>query len=93
MANLLWRRELKPAGTSQAKATASEIRDIVAGHPRLMELRGFGRKMVDHGRASVMGYGAYVIERTDPVLGRKFLRALETGAGLPQGKRQPTHVG
>ena len=83
MANLLWRRERRPAGIRQSKASASEIRAIVAEHPRLLELRGFGRKMVDHGRASVMGYGAYVVERADPVLGRDFLRALETGAELP----------
>ena len=85
MANLLWRRELRPPGARHAKATASEIRAIVADHPRLLELRGFGRKMVDHGRASVMGYGAYVIERSDPVRGPDFLRALETGADLATG--------
>lgn len=85
MANLLWRSELRPQGAAQAKATASEIRGIVASHPRLLELRGFARKMVDHGRASVMGYGAYVIERADPRLGKEFLQALATGAGLPPG--------
>ena len=85
MANLLWRRELRPQGARHAKATASEIRTIVEDHPRLLELRGFGRKMIDHGRASVMGYAAYVIERADPVLGREFLRAVETGAELPVG--------
>jgi hypothetical protein len=68
-----------------AKATASEIRAIVAEHPRLVELRGFARKMVDHGRSSVMGYGAYVIEREDPELAAGFLAALETGANLPPG--------
>jgi hypothetical protein len=41
--------------------------------------------MIDHGRASVMGYGAYVIERSDPVRGPEFLRALETGAELAAG--------
>jgi hypothetical protein len=85
MANLLWRREKRAAGMRNAKATASEIREIVAGHPRLVELRGFARKMVDHGRSSVMGYGAYVIEREDPVLAASFLAGLETGANLPPG--------
>ncbi|TDH61066.1 hypothetical protein E2C06_19000 [Dankookia rubra] len=85
MANLLWRRELRPPGARHAKATAAEIRDIVCNHPRLLELRSFGRKMIDHGRASVMGYGAYVIERSDPVRGPDFLRALETGAELATG--------
>lgn len=85
MANLLWRRELRPPGARHAKATASEIRGIVADHPRLLDLRSFGRKMVDHGRASVMGYGAYVIERSDPLRGPEFLRALETGADLAAG--------
>ena len=32
-----------------------------------------------------MGYGAYVIERADPVRGPEFLRALETGADLAAG--------
>jgi hypothetical protein len=85
MANLLWRRELRPPGARHAKATASEVRSIVTDHPRLLELRSFGRKMIDHGRASVMGYGAYVIERADPVRGAEFLRALETGAELAAG--------
>jgi len=85
MANMLWRRELRPPGARHAKATASEIRAIVADHPRLLELRSFGRKMVDHGRASVMGYGAYVIERADAVRGPEFLRSLESGGELPAG--------
>jgi hypothetical protein len=85
MANLLWRRELRPPGARHTKATASEIKAIVADHPRLLELRSFGRKMVDHGRASVMGYGAYAIERSDPQRGPEFLRALESGADLPAG--------
>ena len=85
MANLLWRRELRPPGARHTEATASEIKAIVADHPRLLELRSFGRKMVDHGRASVMGYGAYAIERSDPQRGPEFLRALESGADLPAG--------
>ncbi|MFC7474710.1 hypothetical protein ACFQS7_10120 [Dankookia sp. GCM10030260] len=85
MANLLWRRELRQPGARHAKATAAEIRSIVAEHPRLLELRSFGRKMIDHGRASVMGYGAYVIERSDPARAAEFLRALETGAELAAG--------
>ena len=85
MANLLWRRERRLPGARHAKATASEIRAIVEEHPRLLELRGFARKMVDYGRASVMGYGAYVIERADPAVARDFLRALESGAELPAG--------
>jgi hypothetical protein len=85
MANLLWRREKRAPGMRNAKATASEVREIVAEHPRLVELRGFARKMVDHGRSSVMGYGAYVIEREDPALAASFLEGLETGANLTPG--------
>ena len=85
MANLLWRRELRPAGRRQAKATAAEIHAIVQQHPRLLELRRFARRMVDHGRSSVLGYGAYIIERENAELSKAFLRALETGAGLPDG--------
>ncbi|MFC7552448.1 hypothetical protein ACFQU7_09530 [Pseudoroseomonas wenyumeiae] len=71
MANLLWRHERK-AGvpTRHKRASAAEIREILTQHPRLIELRGFARRMVDFGRSSVMGYGAYVIERDDPALPR-----------------------
>ncbi|MCG7364397.1 hypothetical protein MHZ93_24395 [Roseomonas sp. ACRSG] len=86
MANLLWRHERK-AGipTRHKRASAAEIREILTQHPRLIELRGFARRMVDFGRSSVMGYGAYVIERDDPRLASGFLQALTTGADLPPG--------
>ncbi|RKK01648.1 hypothetical protein EBE87_27175 [Pseudoroseomonas wenyumeiae] len=86
MANLLWRHERK-AGvpTRHKRASAAEIREILTQHPRLIELRGFARRMVDFGRSSVMGYGAYVIERDDPRLAPGFLQALTTGADLPPG--------
>ncbi|MFC7552398.1 hypothetical protein ACFQU7_09205 [Pseudoroseomonas wenyumeiae] len=53
--------------------------------PRLIELRSFARRMVEYGRSSVMGYGAYVMEREDPETAEIFLKALSTGADLGQG--------
>ncbi|WP_158537160.1 histidine kinase dimerization/phosphoacceptor domain -containing protein [Humitalea rosea] len=85
MANLLWRQERRSPATRSKKATTAEIRQILLEFPRLLELRGFGRRMVAYGRASVMGYGAFVIEREDPAQAGIFLRALDTGADLPGG--------
>ncbi|MBO1076761.1 hypothetical protein [Roseomonas marmotae] len=85
MANLLWRYERRTEGVQYKRASATEIREILTQHPRLVALRGFARKMVQFGRSSVMGYGAYVIEREDPQLGSIFLNALVTGADLAAG--------
>lgn len=85
MANLLWRFEMKTPSTKHRRASRSEIADILRNHPRLMELRSFARRMVEYGRSSVMGYGAYVIERDDPDLAEQFLHALSTGADLAAG--------
>ncbi len=85
MANLLWRRESKALSTRNAKATAAEIQAIVAANPRLLLLRGFARKMGQFGRASVIGYAAYVMERDNPTLAARFLKALETGADQGPG--------
>lgn len=82
---LLWKRELKPAGTRNAKPTPAEVMRIVEQHPRLLEMRTFGRKMIEFGRGSVLAYAAYCIERDDPELGRVFLERFETGADLPRG--------
>jgi hypothetical protein len=82
---LLWKRELKPSGIRNAKPTPSEVMKIVEQHPRLLELRTFGRKMIEFGRGSVLTYAAYCIERDDPELGRVFLERFETGADLPRG--------
>lgn len=82
---LLWKHEMKPPGTRNAKPTPSEIIRIVEQHPRLLELRTFGRKMVEFGRSSVLTYAAYRIERENPELGRTFLERFETGADLPRG--------
>ena len=82
---LLWKRELKPSGIRNAKPTPSEVMKIVEQHPRLLELRTFGRKMIEFGRGSVLAYAAYCIERDDPELGRIFLERFETGADLPRG--------
>ncbi|WP_419898832.1 hypothetical protein [Roseomonas sp. USHLN139] len=85
MANLLWRLERKTPAIRSKRAAATEIHEILTQNPRLLELRGFARKMVEYGRSSVMGYGAYVIERDDPRLAPAFLNALATGADLPAG--------
>ncbi len=85
MANLLWQHERKTRSVRSAKATAAEIQHIVAQHPRLLLLRSFARKMGHFGRASVIGYAAYVMEREDPVLAARFLTALETGADQRPG--------
>ncbi|MCQ4159931.1 hypothetical protein NON00_08310 [Roseomonas sp. GC11] len=82
---LLWKRELKPPGTRNAKPTPAEVMRIVEQHPRLLEMRTFGRKMIEFGRGSVLAYAAYCIERDDPELGRIFLERFETGADLPRG--------
>jgi hypothetical protein len=85
MANLLWRFEHRHDGARHKRASTAEIRAILTQHPRLVELRGFARKMVEYGRSSVMGYGAYVIERDDPRLAAGFLHALSTGTDLSAG--------
>jgi hypothetical protein len=85
MANLLWRFERRTPEVQNKRASPGEIRDILAQHPRLIELRGFARRMVEYGRSSVMGYGAFVIERDDPRRAPAFLKALSTGADLPSG--------
>jgi hypothetical protein len=82
---LLWKRELKPSGIRNAKPTPSEVMKIIEQHPRLLELRTFGRKMIEFGRGSVLTYAAYCIERDDPELGRVFVERFETGADLPRG--------
>jgi hypothetical protein len=85
MANLLWRHERKALSTRSAKATAAEIQQIIAQHPRLLLLRSFARKMGYFGRASVIGYAAYVMERENKALASHFLAALETGADQGPG--------
>jgi len=85
MANLLWRHERRTPLMRQAKATQGEIRQIVLEHPRLLILRSFARRMGDFGRASVLGYAAYVMERENAVFAADFLAALETGANLRPG--------
>ncbi|MCG7363824.1 hypothetical protein MHZ93_21440 [Roseomonas sp. ACRSG] len=85
MANLLWRHERRTDQTHYKRAGAAEIREILTQHPRLIELRGFARRMVEYGRSSVMGYAAYVMEREDPETAEIFLKALSTGADLGQG--------
>jgi two-component sensor histidine kinase len=93
MANLLLRDRspTQPANgpggrlPASGKATATEIRRVLEDHPRLVELRGFARRMTEFGHASVLGYAAFLIEREDPARGAAFLRGLETGADLPAG--------
>jgi len=82
---LLWRRELRPADEPDARPTASEIRAVVAGHPELLRLRGFSRKLARYGRSSALVYAAYRVLRDDPALGQVFLNRLETAANLPAG--------
>jgi hypothetical protein len=82
---LLWKHELKPAGIRNAKPTPAEVMRIIEEHPRLLEMRTFGRKMVEFGRGSVMAYAAYCIERDNHALGTVFLERFETGADLPRG--------
>jgi hypothetical protein len=82
---LLWRRELRPANQPNARPTATEVRDVVRAHPELMQLRGFARKMMRHGRASALIYVASRIMRDDAALGSVFLDRLETAANLPAG--------
>lgn len=86
MANLLWRHESAAPGSRRLKASAAELRDILAAHPRLLEMRGFARRMVDYGRPSVMGYAAYVITRDDPVQGATFLRRLDGSVAEAAGQ-------
>jgi hypothetical protein len=85
MANLLWRHERRTDKTRYKRAGAAEIREILTQHPRLIELRGFARRMVEYGRSSIIGYGAYVMEREDAAAAAAFLKALSGGADLPQG--------
>lgn len=85
MANLLWRFEYKTEAIRSKRASTTEIHEILNRYPRLLELRGFARRMVEYGRSSVMGYGAFVIERDDAQKAPAFLRALSTGADLPAG--------
>jgi glutathione S-transferase len=85
MANLLWHHERKTLSMRNAKATAAEIQQIIAEHPRMLVLRSFARRMGQFGRASVIGYAAYVMEREDAELAAQFLAALETGADQRPG--------
>jgi hypothetical protein len=85
MANLLWRFERRTSDMRGKRATADEVQAILQEFPRLIGLRSYARKMVEFGRSSVMGYGAFVIERDDPQLAPDFLQALLTGANLPPG--------
>ncbi|MDB5396943.1 MAG: hypothetical protein JWM91_4449 [Rhodospirillales bacterium] len=85
MANLLWKHERKTLSMRSAKATAAEIQQIISEHPRLLVLRSFARKMGHLGRASVIGYAAYVMERDDSVLAPTFLAALENGSDQRPG--------
>ena len=87
MANLLWRHECTPAGSRPLKASAAELRDVLAAHPRLVDMRTFARRMMDHGRPSVLGYAAYVINREDPVLGAAFLQRLD--GSVAEGMAHP----
>jgi hypothetical protein len=79
MANLLWRHERKTMAIRHAKASAAEIQGIIAEHPRLLALRGFARRMDRYGRASVLGYAAYVMEREDEAMSAAFFAVLEDG--------------
>ncbi|WP_137126144.1 hypothetical protein [Roseomonas sp. HF4] len=85
MANLLWRHELRGPSTRARKASATDVRSIIASHPRLLLLRSFARRMTDFGRPSVIGYAAYAMERDDDALAHRFLRMFETGADLRPG--------
>jgi hypothetical protein len=85
MANLLWYHEHKTLAVHKAKASTAEITQIVAAHPRLLVLRSFARRMALYGRASVLGYAAYVMERDDAALAASFLAVLEDGAAQHPG--------
>jgi hypothetical protein len=85
MANLLWQHERRTLSMHNAKADAAEVAAILAEHPRLLALRGFARRMGDFGRASVIGYAAYVMERENAGLAADFLASLESGAGQRPG--------
>ncbi len=87
MANLLWRHECTPPGSRPLKASAAELRDVLAAHPRLVEMRTFARRMVEYGRPSVLGYAAYVVAREDPVLGAAFLQRLD--GSVAEGMTHP----
>jgi len=81
MANLLWRQELKADAPREKRPSTAEVRQILRDHPRLLALRGLARRLVAFGRASVLGYGAYVIERDRADLAGAFFAALESDAG------------
>jgi hypothetical protein len=85
MANLLWQHERRTLSMHKAKASAAEIAQIIAEHPRLLVLRSFARRMGSFGRASVIGYAAYVMERDDAALAGQFLASLESGADQRPG--------
>lgn len=85
MANLLWQHERKTRAMRSAKATAAEVQQIIEEHPRLLVLRSFARRMGHFGRASVIGYAAYVLERDNAALASQFLAALESGADQRPG--------
>lgn len=90
MANLLWRREIAPDSLPRAKASAEELREILAAHPRLIELRTLARRAVELGRASVLGYSAYVIERENADLSQPFLDGLFGVGPAPVGSSVAT---
>lgn len=85
MANLLWHHERKTLVMQRAKASAAEIRQIIAEHPQLLVLRSLARRLRQYGRASVMGYAAYVMARDDAALAPLFFAMLEDHAAHQPG--------
>ena len=86
MANLLWQHEHKTLLMHNAKATAEQVEEIIQQHPRLLMLRSFARRMGRYGRASVIGYAAYVMERQNEALALEFLASFESGIDQYSGQ-------
>lgn len=83
-AKLVWHDENKSLGT-KARATPSEIEEVLRRHPLLHAQVVFGRRASFLAPASLLTYFAYRVIRRGGAKGSEFLSKLETGAELKAG--------
>lgn len=86
-AKLLWRHESGMPETLRKTPSASELKKTIEEHPGLAECfpRSRRRAFLEIGSAGIITYLIYRVTRDDPVLGERFLQALETGEEIERG--------
>mgnify|MGYP001765623909 CR=1 FL=1 len=80
-AKMLWRDE-NDGYRSGMRVTASEVRDTLKRHPKLVDGYQQARRMFHIASNGVMTYLIYVVTKEDPVIGQEFLDSLDSGANL-----------